>query len=374
MKKLFCLLLVFAMAVSAFAQVRITGNAPTARGGPGVDDFNRDIQDAFNDALKDLNDQLKVFQNADKFLRAMGDSSVYASHGATTRGYGGYKVFSATIGSVVGLQLPTGITSIMDDADRLSDSLKNDGDIKFGINPNIINANVGLNMGVFKFLPEHLGVLKRDDLYVGLRVGYINLSEIGIGDELKLNYNNLTLGLTANYQIIPSVSLAGLITWRGVNLGSGFIYNRNKLGLGLSVDNIEKPMENGASVVMQDPKASVDITTNTFIIPLEAITAIKLLIFNIPFGLGADISFGKTSLGAKDVSADVDLINLPPGYYRDNKGDVTATGGISNTPSIVNFKIMTGLGLSMGPVIVDLPITYYPASGYSVGVTLGAVY
>jgi len=370
------MLLIFTMAISAFAEIKISGHAPTVKGniGPvGPETLNNQLKGAFDDALKEFNDQLKVFKNPNKFLRAMGDSSVYASHGATTRGYSGYKLFSATIGPMFGLQLPTGINSIMNDIEGLSDSLEKEGDIKLGVSPNVINVNVGLNMGIFGFMPEKLGIIKRDNLYIGLRIGYFNLSELDLGNDLKLNYNNLTLGLTANYQLIPSLSLASLITWRGVNLGSGFIYNRSKLGFTMFVDDIREKIDANTSVILQDPKATINLTTGTFTIPLEAITAIKLLIFNIPLGIGADLAFGKTSLGA-GVTADIDIEGIPAGFSRDKKGDIAVNGALSNTPSIFNFKIMTGFGFSAGPVVFDIPITYYPASGYNFGITIGAVF
>jgi len=372
MKKLFLLLLAFAMVIPAFAEIKVTGTAPTVSG-TGSDIFNQQTEVAFNRALAELNDQLKVFKNPDKFLEAMGDSSVFASHGATTRGYGGYKLFSATVGAMVGAQLPTGITSIMDDLDGLTDSLEKDGDIRFGISPNVFNANIGLSMGIMKFLPEHLGIIKRDNLYVGLRVGYFNLPEIDMGDDSKLNYNNFTFGITANYQLIPSISLAGLVVWRGVNLGSGFIYNRSTLGFGITVDDIWQDIDQGASIVLKDPKASVSLNTSTCTIPLEATTAIKLLIFNIPFGIGADLAFGKTTLGA-GMDTKIDFEGLPYGIYQETSGKIAANGDLSNSPHFFNFKIMTGFGLTAGPVVLDIPLTYYPSGGFNFGVTIGVVF
>jgi hypothetical protein len=47
----------------------------------------------------------------------------------------------------------------------------------------------------------------------------------------------------------------------------------------------------------------------------------------------------------------------------------------SGTPTRANFKIMSGLGFTLGPVIIDIPITYYPASnGFNLGITIGAVW
>jgi len=363
MKKLFCLLVIFAMAIPVFAEIIVYGHAPTVTG-IGSDIFNQEIDKTFTKALNELKDQLSFFRSPDNFLRAMGNSSVYASHGATTRAYGGYKKFTATIGPTFGFQLPSGINSIGNEMNNLADNLKRDGDINLGVNPNV-NLNLGLNMGMVKL----------NKLYLGLRFGYFGLPKMSFGDNFKLTkYNNLTLGITANYQLLPSLSLAGFITWRGLSLGSGFIFNRNNMNFDIIVKDIEQSINADTSLVIERPKAAVNLTTNTYTIPLEAITAIKLVIFNIPLGIGADLAFGKTTLGA-GVNADIDVNGLPAGYTKDKKGDIVASGEVSNTPSVFNFKIMTGLGFSMGPVIVDIPITFYPAShGYNFGFTIGALF
>jgi hypothetical protein len=43
------------------------------------------------------------------------------------------------------------------------------------------------------------------------------------------------------------------------------------------------------------------------------------------------------------------------------------------SPTFFNFKIMTGIGFKIGPVFLDIPVTYYPGkeTNASVGVTLG---
>jgi hypothetical protein len=366
MKKLFCVLLVFAAAGFVFADITVSGHAPKVSG-VGSDIFNQEIENTFQKALAELNSQLQFFKSPDNFLRAMGNSNVYSSHGATTRAYGGYKTFTAALGPTFGFQLPSGIASLMDDLEGLSDSLTEDGDINLGVNPNAINLNVGLNLGIFK--------LKK--IYLGLRIGYFGLSDLPISDNLEIDdYSNFTFGATVNYQIIPSLSLAGLITWRGISLGSGLIYNRSNINMSISVDNIEQKIDGAGNskVVIEKPRASVSLSTDTYTIPLEAITAIKLIFINIPLGIGADIAFGKTALGA-GLHADIDIKGLPAVYTIDKKGDVGANGKVSNSPSAFNFKIMTGLGFAFGPVILDIPLTLYPANhGYNLGFTIGAVF
>jgi len=374
MRKLVCVLLVFAMAIPAFAQqLHVTGTPPEVSGSSVSGFNNANIATAFSQILTELNSQFSniSYNNPQKFLQGMGNSSVYASHGATTRAYGGYKRFSATLGSTVGLQLPESLLTIYDNVDGISDSLEREGDINLGYSPNFFNASVGINMGVIKFLPKHLGFLKRDNLYVGLRAGYFSLPPGFLED---ISYKSLTLGITANYQLIPTVGV-GVIKWRGVNLGTGFIYNSSSFGIsGLPMGGeIKKPIVSGYNLVIE-PKAYMNMDVTTYTIPLEAVTAIKLLIFNIPFGLGADIAFGKASADF-GLSSDVNYDNLPSGYTQVKKGDITVSGGVSNSPSIFNFKIMTGIGVNFGPVVLDVPITIYPAvNGYSFGITAGAVF
>lgn len=377
MKKLFCVLLVFAMAIPAFAEIKITGSAPTIKGGYGtqyddeiIEKFNSETQKTFEKALAELNNQLQFLVDPDNFLQAMGNSSVYASHGATTRAYGGYKKFSITLGSMVGFQIPSDISSIKNDIDKLPENLKKDGDVNLGASPNMINLNVGLNMGMIKL----------DKLYLGLRVGYFGLPEIALSDNLTLNnYKDFTLGATVNYQIIPSFSLAGLIVWRGLSIGSGLIYNRSDVGFTIFVDDITQQIPRSSlpydtSIVLADPKAKINLNSQTYTIPLEAITSIKLIIFNIPLGIGVDLAFGSTSLGANP-SADIKIEGLENPYSMDKNGDISIEGSLSNTPSFFNFKIMTGFGFSMGPVVIDIPVTFYPVNhGYNFGFTIGAVY
>jgi hypothetical protein len=371
MKKLFCALLVLAMAMPAFAEkvdFKVSGSAPTIAGDQSnttviIDEANIQIKDAFGKLIIKLNDQFSemAFESPTDFLGAMANSSVYGSHGATTRAYGGYKKLSATIGPMFGFQLPGGLASLMGDLGGISESLKEKGDINLGVSPNLINVNFGMNMGIIKL----------DKLYLGVRIGYFKLPSL-IND---FSYDYLTVGATVNYQIIPSLSLAGLITWRGLSLGSGLLYNKSNIKITVPLgDKIEEDIGNNYGTVNLDPKASLNLKINTFTIPLEAITAIKLLIFNVPLGIGADIAFGKTSLGF-GVDSDI-VLNLNPGsgLRQVSKGDISVGANASAPPSFFNFKIMTGLGFIMGPVVIDIPITFYPAShGYTFGLTLGAV-
>jgi len=373
MKKLFCVLLVIAMAIPAFADftVKVEGKAPTVSGtGLGVAAYNTEVEEIFANALGEIEGQIQdLFPNSpNKLLNAMANSSVYTSHGATTRGYAGYKLFTATVGPSFGVQLPNGISSVIDDIGNLSDTLERDHDIQLGVSPNLFNLHFGLCMGAIKILPAHLGFLKRDNMYIGVRFGYFSLPSFS-----GLNFSSFTLGLTANYQIIPNIGLAGLVKWRGINVGTGFIYNSNKIGFTMDLDQVNESIPTGGNIQM-NPDLSVNLDISTFTIPLEAVTAIKLLIFNIPFGIGADLAFGSTTLGF-GINSDIRLDSIPSGYTDNRDGNVSVKASTKNSPNFFNFKIITGFGINAGPVVFDIPITIYPANdSYTIGLTVGAVF
>jgi hypothetical protein len=57
-------------------------------------------------------------------------------------------------------------------------------------------------------------------------------------------------------------------------------------------------------------------------------------------------------------------------------GTISATAGGKHSTTKFAPKLMTNIGLKFGPIIIDVPVTYYfgTTHGLSVGVTLGAVW
>jgi len=349
------------MTVSAFAQLTVTGTAPTVSGDNqfAVDTFNGLLGDAFDRVVIELNDMFGEikYENPEKLIRAFGNSSVYSSHGATNRAYGGYNIFSVSFGAMAGVQLPVSPFDIMNEMDSLAESITEEGDVNFGFSPQFLSAHIGLSTS---FLMKNL--------YLGVRVGYFNLPSLVDG----LYFNNFVIGATANYQLIPKISLAGVITWRGINLGTGLILQRSAAGISVPLGgDISEPVDSSVTIKM-DPEATLDFAINTVTIPLEAITAIKLVFLNIPFGLGVDLAFGKSTL-SYGVDSSIDLVNLESsGFTQATSGNLAVSGGKSMSPSFFNLKLMTGIGFAFGPAYIDIPITYYFMNkGFNIGMTAG---
>ena len=385
-----CLLLIFAGTVSLFA-LDIDGKPPTFAGRDAIgiavaDVLNDKLSNAakngiFDSAMEEIRDQVgSIDTKPDKFIQAWGNSSVYASQGATQRGYAGYKLFAVTMGPTVGFQLPSSPFTIANELENIDKKINDEKDLQLGVNPQVFSAQVAINTSKF--------MLK--DLYLGFRFGYMKLDSI----YEDLSFSTMNFGLVANYQIVPQKKLVkGLFLWRGVNVGTGLIYQGTKIGYKYKLDTIEESdtisenigigqLDAGLNLKM-DPKVILDIDIRTFTIPVEVTTSVRLLWFlNLPLGLGFDFGFGKSdmSIGMSsdinvNVNANVGGTDIMNNIYQDKPGKLSVKAGGDMAPQVFNLKLMTGLGISIGPVVLDIPISWYFLDhGFSVGVTFGAVW
>lgn len=362
--------LILSVAVSAFSQnIKIDGTPPTIAGNPNG--INEKLNDAFNGLKEELRKQIGSLNTEPKnLIQAFGNASVYASHGATQRGFGGYKTFAATLGPAFGFQLPISPFEIADffsGGDPLQ-GIFDDGDLTFGINPQAINAQISFNTS---FLLKNL--------YLGLRIGYTPDFGSMIGDMMggmNLSFNNFLIGVTANYQLIPSLNLFGLLTWRGVNLGTGLLIQNTKLDIAYGVGVIDQPLDPTLTntSLQIDPNLYFNMKITTVTIPLEAMTAVKLLFLNVPIGIGADVAFGKSEMNI-GMNSDIKIID-PNNYIGSTEpGYLAISAGGEMSPQFFNLKLMTGIGFNFGPVIIDIPITWYFAdNGLNFGLTVGVAF
>jgi hypothetical protein len=246
---------------------------------------------------------------------------------------------------------------------NISDTLNKEHDLKLGLNPQIITGQISINTSKFLL----------DKLYLGARFGYMNMDSLDLID--GFSFNSLSLGLMANYQLIPQKKLAaGLLLWRGLNLGTGFIYQGTNIGYKIKLEPTEaQPIGSSGYSLQIDPSLTLDMDIKTFTIPLEASTSVRLLWFlNLALGLGVDLGFGKSDMkvgmsGDVNVTSNGDIAEMTP-------GNISISAGGDMAPGFFNPKLMTGVGISLGPVIIDIPVTLYLDNGYNVGVTLGVVW
>jgi len=347
-------------------------NRPSVTGtNPYIDAFRNELYAYLDEYETELNNEYgSIRANPPKLIGAFATTSVFSSGGASLRSYQGYESFAVTVGAMGGIQLPISPFTVFSDiaqiekvVDDLYDQIVNENDLMLGVNPQILNAQLGVNTSKF-LLPG---------LYLGLKGGWMNINP----SFLPMSFQTWSIGAMANYQLIPQARVAGgLIVWRGLNVGLGFIYQKTSLNIDmpLPLDEIGDPQNlgNGFSITMNDMNVSMGIDVNTCTIPVEAVTSIRLLGFlNFSLGIGADVGFGSATLRA---NGDANFsLGYPSNDVQVAPIILTANMGGSNSPNIFNPKAMTSIGFSAGPaIILDIPITYYFLNnGINVGITFG---
>lgn len=291
-----------------------------------------------------INEQFSPYlDNLDGIIGGFGDASIFASSVATQRAMT-YDIFGLSIGVMAGARIPGSIMSLQNDFTNIDTLLQKD----FGANIQVA-GEIGLNTSKF-FI---------DDLYLSLSIGYFKYSNIKF-DNLSGSFEIFHIGPKIRYNIIKDINL-GIFQWGGIKLGTGFLYQTTNLNLQYKLDNIDAD-----EVTITNPTLAFNMNIRNFIIPLEVHTSIKLLWFlNINAGIGADFGFGenKTSFG---LSSDV--------YYEEhNIGTLSASINETIKPTIFNPKLMLDIGFYLGPVVIDVPLTYYfgETKGMNAGVNIG---
>lgn len=334
-------------AAGAFA-LTINGTAPSS------DDpvRNEALRRAFDRALADLNKEVgRISPRPAKMAKAFADSAAFSNHAATQRGYMDYSKFAVTAGTMAGFQLP-GLSG--NEFTNFADDLKENGDARFGANYQVWAAELGINAS---FLLE--------GLYFGLKFGLCSL-DIPL-DEHRIKYDYWSLGLLAKYRFLGPKSAAGLVSWKGMSVGSGILYQYTKTNYIMRVGDVDVN-ESGANVKI-DSDVDFAMKYNGVTVPLEIMTGVNLLkIITLHAGVGVDINliYGKMSIGAK---------GRVYSNEADRDGSISLSEGMDNIkPSYLRPKLMAGIGVGLGPVVVDIPVTYYIKNGFNVGVSLGFIW
>ena len=340
--------------ISSAEALTVGGNAPIT-GDPAIDAA---IAAAYTTLKNQANADLAKYDDQPDLAKGFANANAYAAHAATFQGYQDYDLFAVMVGIMAGAQLPSSNKSYYDDLDK---KVEEKGDLYIGASA-ALALNVGINAG---FLYP--------GLYLNVKGGYFSKDDI----KDKLSVENILLGVGANYTWLQTKSfLAGLFVWRGVSFGTGFIFNRSDVKLNIDLDTISQTFTSGLEngTVFLDPSIKLGVESTTYTIPFDVTTSVRLLWFlNFNLGAGVDFNFGYTDIIVKsngDVSATV-------------TGGYTATGGNFNVdastkdkkPTVIRPKIMTGLGLNISVVKIDVPVIIYPTdNAFAVGLSAGVVW
>ncbi len=343
--------------------VTFTGRAPQFS---GISLAAQDaINDAFDDALEQANQNVAKYRNQDKLAAAVADSNTYASHAASMWGYQGYDNIALLGGLTIAAQMPTLDYYALDQA--LKD-VEDKGDAQAGIAPSG-SVNLGIHLG---WLSE-----KAKGWYLNVKFFMYDMSYPLFG--YTLDYETMNVGIGVNYSIIGARRFGkGSFLWRGLSLGFGFNYQQNdifyKIKIEKTVGDFSEDIYSGDVVV--DPSIKMGLTMKTYTVPVDIVTSLRILYFlNISLGVGIDFNYGESSTvaeadgGVSVTGADTSSWgDVTPGYIR---GDNSTKG----SPFYVDGRFMGGIGITIGPVVVaDVQVSYYLLTWVAVNISAGFVW
>lgn len=348
----------------AFA-VTIRGRAPQFTNGGDPDDsgsLNHAINSAFMTALGMANDAVAQYKDQEKLAQAFCDANAYASHAVEFWGYQGYDKIAFLGGLSLAIEMPSLESGSLADA---LEEIEETGDAQIGA-----SLGGGLNLGL------HLGWFntKARDWYVNLKVFKYDLSIPYKG--YTFNYKNLTIGLGANYQLVRQKKFGkNLFLWRGISIGTGFLFQQSSMDYGIDIQTQSSSFtwDTTAMSVILDSRIMLKLTMNTYTIPIDVTTSLRILYFlNINLGAGIDFNFGNAQVFAQarahaHVTGDpgVEYGIVVPGFVQ----GYAFTDGV---PFMLRGRLMAGMGITIGPaVLCDFNLTYYFDTGIAMNLSAG---
>lgn len=282
------------------------------------------------------------YQRQAKLVKGFANASAYSSHVATQRGYQGFDKFAITAGTMAAAQVPATVVDL-GYYKALANRLYKEGDVYVGVAWNAWSLNVGVK------LPS--------DFTISGKFGMLKYSYY------DFDIDGMNAGGMLNYQVVrPIAPPVKFILWRGISIGAGFVWQFNK-----TIYHYKTPQPVSAGGFIAQPSFKIFAKTESYVIPLEISTAVRLLwVLNIHFGGGIDFAWGSARLNYSGFGyiANGSTVGLYGVYGRQ--------GG--NGPTRFLPKIFCGPGLNFGPVIIDIPFTYYFNNGFDAGVTFGVVF
>ncbi len=357
MKKIIVTVLVLFVTIGLFA-----GNITVTDGVYKDNILTEEVNRQLDEIAVDLNAKpmIDLTGNQTEFARANGNaSSASIINGSLYSGLdAGIASVSFSAGSV--FENPSKISGLVGD-------VQDGEDTYVGASISGFATNVIVNGDNLVFLP-----LK--GLMLEAKFGYYSNDDlVGTG----VQYDSLLIGAGARYKVAALPVQAPMFNLRALTVGSGIYFTSSKMAF--EPDPIEQNSTGTIAATNETVKTETEtqlkfnVSNNSVVIPVELVTSAKaLMFFNLIAGTGFDLVMGQTTI---DVDSDSDII-----VYKDEQVQDPITNPQINledsetkeSPSILRYKMIFGLGLNLGPARLEVPVAYYPASGFAISVVSGA--
>lgn len=312
-------------------------------------------------AATQIYNEISKYSYIPKLARGFGNANTYSSQASTLRGYQGYDLFAVSVGSMVAIQAPSDDPRFYKD---LADEI-DQGDVYAGVGFNPVVIQAGLNLGFIL-----------DGLYVSFLFGKLDVN-VDQGD-YRIGQNSNIVGGYISYAIFSEKAiLARSLLWRGVTLQTGYIHTDNKITFYNKLDKMSysTTVMTYAVDYTVDPSVDFVVATRGNIVPVELYTSMRLL-WSLNFGVGGGFDYIFSSKTDISLSSAGDVVVEPTSAaYVGETGKVSIDADTSGIKSDkYRKKLLANIGLSIGPVFIDFPMSYYLDNGYAIGLTAGFVW
>lgn len=317
--------------------------------------------------------QIETDLNADPMVKLTGNQTEFATGNANANAasiingslYSGLDAGIAAASFSFG-----GATENPGKAFTLADDIQDGTDSYTGAAVSGFATNVLINANTLPFIPI-------DGLLLETKFAYFSGDDIIAG----LGYESLLIGAGARYKIAALPVQAPMFKLRALTVGAGIYYASSTMTF--ESDPIEKNQTSNVNIAgkLSDVETRTEtvldfeLKNQSVIIPVEVVTSAKAIYFlNIIAGTGFDLVMGQTTVKVDSDST----INV----YKDGALQKASTNPdlalsdseTKESPSIARFKIIYGVGLNLGPARVEVPVAYYPASGFAISAVAGAAF
>jgi hypothetical protein len=325
-----------------------------------------ELTDTINTQLRDITadlnerDIVKLTGNQDKF--ALGNSL------ATSANVLSGVMFSGLDATFASFSFAGGISA--QDPNNLEDlqgNIKNGNDSEVGFSTGGYTLYSAINSDVIEYIPlkglvfeAQIGLYDTDNLF----------------DTTDIKYSSFLFGLGARYKIASFPLQNPILKIRSLTIGTSLNYSQSILSYDADPidESSESTLDDGTTIVRTDSVTTINIKSEQrmVIIPVELVTSIKALyVFNFIAGTGFDLVAGQSKVSA---TADTDITVFENRVEVDasREPDFELTDSTTDTfPILFRYKMITGFGFEVTHVKIEVPIVYYPTSGFSASFMAG---
>lgn len=300
--------------------------------------------------------------------KGFANANAAAFDAATLFAYQNYDSYAVTVGTDLGLAAP----AITADAFKASiaDDLQAKGDSYFGFGQGGAAVQAGMNTSWI--IPN---------TRISAKLGVVPTIA---ADESMTSTSGYSLGLGATYTILSkSELLAGLLSWRGLVVGSGVVYGTSNMDMTVSIKNPDsQDVSTGtaggqvnAKVTLDKVKAKLSLTNNYLIVPIEASTSLQAFsFFNFGVGLGLDVALINTTSIKVGTDANWGLTTSSGSTtISSTSGSASVSGDVAKSNGdFLMPRVSASVGFNVSIVHIEVPLAYYPLNkAASVGINLG---